>query len=358
MCPNPPFSNTGGLKFAGQLLAFACDSVYWYGNVEEGELLQFRKELAEGKRPQLAEVQTRGVLGYEWELRPEVGLRVEIAPESNLRMGLYIMTGPRWLRGISPDEWESRLRSLLVSWGFSSVGLRLSRVDPSADFLCREGFPKLDVSMICSRAKKRNLYYDGNVPTGLSAGNGSVRFRLYDKLAEVKEEWKYWMHEVWKLTDGIESGETVARAEWQLKRDFLKEFGGIECMADLLERWGDVMRYLLDWFRLAGPEEGHEHKRLDLPVWAWLREELGELGLGVLGVTRGVWKKLPPLDQLRALAVGVMASITCGLGLVEGRSGPVDVVQAVDWLRQGLQGPEWRVKLGDRWKVMNLAAMA
>lgn len=361
LCPeNPPISNTGGAVLAEgekRLLAFSLDSCYWHVAVAAVELQRFKRELAEGDRPQLAELKTRGVLGYEFGIRAESGLLLLFAPESNLGMGIYVEAGPHWLRRFPIAEWEDRLRGVLESWGFSEVVLRLSRVDPCADVLCSSGLPEVGIGDVVSKGRARQVYYEGGSWRGLSVGKGLVRFRLYDKLAQCGDEWRFWMHEVWKLTEGIASGEEVWRFEWQLRRDALKEWG-VDTVSDLISVQGDVMRGLLDWVRFAGAEEGHDNHRPDLPLWAWLRREIGGLQLGVLGVVRGVFLRLPKLDQLKAQAVGLLASITCGLSLVDGMSAPGDVSKALEWVSEGLKGSLWELRLSDRWRAVRVASMA
>lgn len=360
----PPLSNTGGGKLApsqnqsnvipaAKLLAFSLDSVYWYCAVPPADLLAFREQVSVDASA-FGELADRGQFGYDCLLAVSPGLRVLVAPESNLSMGLYLMAGPRWLRSMAPDAWEPAIGALLASWGFAEHGLRLSRLDPAADVLVAGEFPEIDVrGQLVSRARKRSSYYDGASFTGLDVGKGEVRFRYYDKTEQAAEDLEYWAG-VWGQLP--EEGETVARFEWQLRREFLQQFG-IDTVADLLQVQGDVMRYLLDWVRFAGPEQGHDNQRPDLPLWTWLRSAIGGLGLGVVGLLRSPVLRSVNVHRLADQAIGLLVSIACGLALNRGETGPASAKRAVGYVQDALRAVSWSERTAERWGGMRLAAL-
>lgn len=353
---SPPLSNTGGGKFAltARLLVFDADSIYWYVKVSESDLANFKAKLEAGNGPECQLAMYR-LLGYAYQVVPEMGLRVLVAPDSNLAMGLYVIAGPRWLRTRDVSDLEPAISRLLAGWGFDVQEIRLSRVDLAADVLGQGKLPDIDVRQeLVTRARRRTPHYDGADFTGFDCGTGAIRFRLYDKTIEAADDLDFWS-EVWQYRPQW-GAETVARFEWQLRRPFLEEFG-VDTVGELVDRLGDVMRYLLDWVRLAGPSQGHEHERPDLPVWAFIRQAVSGLRLQSLGLVR--WKAPKPVNvaRLAEQAAGVLISMACGLGLNRGLGRPVGQAEAMRYLTGALQACDWAHRADERWQRVQLAAM-
>jgi hypothetical protein len=175
---------------------FHPDSIYWYIRVVEISLLTFRHDFLAGHYPDLASRRCRGWQGYEFGIVVAPDLKVLVAPERHLAMGLRVQAGARWLTEHLPREWESSIRALVESWGIEVQRMVLSRVDLTLDVLSRNGFPQLDVARdFVSKARTRKAYTplgsaDG-VPgryTGYAIGKSDVRIRIYDKIEEATQD--------------------------------------------------------------------------------------------------------------------------------------------------------------------------
>jgi hypothetical protein len=227
-------------------------------------------------------------------------------------------------------EWQivSRL-SELFRLSYEHLNLRLRRVDPRVDF-AGEGldpYCNLD-NLICSARKLRQVYgeFDDQDPcqvadpiedavdpaccygskvrfTGITAGKSDIRARVYDKVSEADpgtlERWR----KVW----GDYEGETVWRWEYQLRGDFLKEFGA-NSMREFLGCLGDIFDYLLRWLRVAEVQARKDRDRSLVPWWAALVDSIKSLDLSRCGVSRSIIKRVANEEVLRRQLIGGFAS--------------------------------------------------
>jgi hypothetical protein len=173
--------------------------------------------------------------------------------------------------------------------------------------------PEFERDQIVSRGRYRQFHYDGDDFTGLTVGKGDVVFRMYDKIAEATahgtvDRWR----DVWSY-----DGSHVSRFEFQLRKDFLKQFG-IERMADLLKRQGDVMEYLCGWLCFAYTQS---RKDVDRPLVAWWQrfvEQVRCLPFECIGAVRQVLPKLPNVRQLVDQTMGLVSSLAAAWAFVDG----------------------------------------
>jgi hypothetical protein len=347
-----------------RLLGYEVDSADWTVFTEPGSLASFRASSNAGYAPPFARYRERGWQGYDFSLVIAPGLRIMVAPATHLDMGLRVLAGPRWLCCHSPNQWEAQVEKLIQNWGVSIRRMRLSRVDLYADVLSRDGFPRLDVDRdFVSRARIRSSYglvAAGRVQTGhftsYAIGQGSIRLRVYDKTAQARAEGDL---DFWKSRWSLDChpDQAVIRLEWQLRRRFLEQFG-VARVADLVQVEGDIMSYLLDWARLAGPPCGKLHQRPDSPLWAWLRTEIARLPLATRGVLRTPPQRQPNVAVLLQQAAGLVVSLAAALGVHRGRDAPVSLEEALEHLGKALEQPHWQERLAERWQRARLTAMA
>jgi len=105
---------------------------------------------------------------------------------------------------------------------------------------------------------------------GVAFGQGDVRLRIYNKVAEIAEKSaKVWFFDLWGRKDD------VWRIEWQVRKAVLRRFG-IRTLADLAERQGDLLRYLAgEHDSLRVPEEDANRSRWPLhPLWVDLQKQV------------------------------------------------------------------------------------
>jgi len=99
--------------------------------------------------------------------------------------------------------------------------LRLKRLDICVDFQGWE--PNLeDFHNFSCRAKKRGVYFEGDIPNYYRFGEKNMLVRIYNKTEELKVSNKSWMNEVWQISNEFDDQIPVWRLEVQLRRDALK----------------------------------------------------------------------------------------------------------------------------------------
>lgn len=262
-------------------------------------------------------VTLKGVNGYRYAVDAAPGLCILVPSEVGMHMGLFAIGGSTFCLSHEPQDYEP----VIDGCAFSLLGLRLpmdayriSRVDPRFDVA--DGRPEFSREELVSRAKRRDIHYDGQELTGATVGKGDILFRVYDKIREAKskgllDRWRA----VWD-----DDAEEVWRYEYQLRGDVLKQFEVVS-MSDLLAKMGDIMEYLFGWLRFA-----HElpRKDVDRPLLWWWQEfvnQVRSLPLGVMGAVRKLLPKKPNVKGLADQLVGVAASWAAAVAFHRGETG-------------------------------------
>ena len=136
--------------------------------------------------------------------------------------------------------------------------VKVRRFDLAVDFQC-EGWVWPAIEDVDTRAKKREVYYEGGAITGMtfSKRRGPLQIVIYDKRREVDvHDKKEWMEGVWATSGAYNEQLPVIRLELRFSRALLKDFG-IETVIDLRNHVGDVVWYAVGgqkpWFRVASP---------------------------------------------------------------------------------------------------------
>jgi hypothetical protein len=346
------------------VLRLHIDTFEYTFKIGSGEL---REKLIELYGCRGREVELGGVrclvrrVGGLWpvEVRTESGVRVQLPEEGFESRRVRVIAGADYCAGLACGSMHSAVVKLLGSvlgLDMSDRDLVMSRVDPALDV--RTSLVEADAlfamvddgEVVVTRGRSQqdfSSYKRCRRRTGFAIGRGDVRLRVYDKREECTKPGKRGKWEVWLERWGLASlpdDETVVRSEWQLKRDFLKQFGA-HTLDDFLARAADVLGYTNgSWFRLAGPPAGKLHKRETLPVWSSVAAAFvsGEWSRGI-GAKRV--KVLPVLDvdALLAQAAGCLRGVAAAVGLRDGNGEVVSSGRAMVALRDHIE------RLPERW---------
>jgi len=217
-----------------RILASGLDALYLSGTTE---LRQTFLALLEARRESAA---NQGNMSVPLGLGPE-GLSVGWGPWGQYRFRLehpnaligltqsanlpQVRIQPRaeFLHAVGPEgviQWCNRFAAEVLA---APTLWQVSRVDLFADIQGWE-VTASDRRQFSARAKARRTYETGDDLTGLQWGAGkSILARIYDKTVEIHNKGTDWWPSVWG--DAYNPTQRVVRAEFQVKRDALREFG-------------------------------------------------------------------------------------------------------------------------------------
>lgn len=163
----------------------------------------------------------------------------------------------------------------MKAWTFQSE--RLSRVDFTFDY--QIDAIDFDEDHFVSQSTKDNQHRKNGKIQTFRFGEGELVLRVYNKIDEIQEKSaKTWFYDLWGCQ------ENVWRIEWQVRKDWLKSFG-IRNFTDLIERQGDLLRYLVnDHTTLCAPTDDTNRSRWPIhPLWQNLQAYVATMdGLGVI----------------------------------------------------------------------------
>ncbi len=190
----------------------------------------------------------------------------------------------------------------------------LSRADLTVDI---QGNPVFNFVNIVSKSRSREEIYKvfstGNDITVYRYGSSPVSLRIYDKTEEIKKSGKTWFYDLW-LNAGWDGVIPVWRVEFQLRRDFLKEYK-IHSFNDLQNGLGDIWRYLTEeWFSLREKvsEDTNKTRWPLLPFWQTVQSLTQNFGT-IAGIDREKIKKAK-LEDLIPQIVGLHTTAGALLG--------------------------------------------
>jgi hypothetical protein len=194
------------------------------------------------------------------------------------------------------------LHDKFLKWA-ASVGFHpyrdesLSRVDFSFDY--HLPIVDFDEDSFVSRSSKDSQYReDGKLQT-FSFGKGDVVLRVYDKVAEIRQQSdKVWFYLLW------EQDENVWRIEWQIRKPVLKRFD-IITFENLKEQQGDLLRYLAaEHDTLRQPNGDSNSSRWPLhPLWKDLQGQIENLNH--LGVDRVYGQNAVLEERMMRMAISI-----------------------------------------------------
>jgi hypothetical protein len=189
-----------------------------------------------------------------------------------------------------------------------SLSGAFSRLDVAVDV---QGFvPTLaDYPNFVCRAKKRELFCQGDELQGMRFGEGDMVFRIYNKTQELPESGKEWFRTVWAQCPGYNPEKDVWRFESQMRREMLKEIG-CTAPADAFARLPRILGTALAWCELRVPD-GVTKTRWPLdPRWEALKEaSFAGQPLPRVRKEGGVANLNRLLDMIKGCTVSVAAQI-------------------------------------------------
>lgn len=177
----------------------------------------------------------------------------------------------------SQGIWRSSVFDLhdrFIDWakgvGFEPYGSEsISRIDYCFDY----SLPEIDFDEDCfvSRSNKDSKHREDGKAQTFTFGKGDVVLRVYDKVAEIKQQSdKAWFFVLWGGVD-----QDVWRIEWQVRKDILLRYG-IKTFNDLYKKLGDLLKYLSEEHdTLRVPNDDSNRSRWPLHhLWEDLQEKI------------------------------------------------------------------------------------
>lgn len=300
-----------------RILSYGIDTIYYHVKVSPEQVSECISRCDDLLSQEDERVSAQANNGYRYTLEAAPGLRILVPSEAGLHMGLYVEGGSVFCLSHDPRDYEP----VIDGAAFSQLGLRvsmdayrLSRVDLRYDVA--DISPEFSKEEIVSRAKRRDMHYQGQEFSGVSVGKSDIVFRLYDKVREATSKG---LLDRWRAVWGDDSPE-VWRFEYQLRGDFLKQFDVVS-MDDLLVRQGDLMEYLFDWLRFAHDQKRKDVDRPLLYWWGDFVKQVRLLPLGAVGAVRRLLPKKPNVKRLADQLVGVAASWAAAVAFVQDEAG-------------------------------------
>jgi len=286
------------------------DSLYisYRGKLKDGFLsnLESKKQLARSTDIQDQGQATLALGGHHFEVKDKGAgvfsyvivdnwFRIQIAGVEKTKIpALYVQISSILLNCLGLDESMRQLRAIVDEMIEGAYEEKISRVDIFIDFMADVGFHDVSVYSWISPARRIHQFWDGNVFTGWSIGQGGdISARLYDKTIEINLSHKEWFKDIWKK-QGWQEGQQIMRLEFEINRLVLSQIG-VLTISDLMTKINDVWKLCTnDWLRLAVDNGDKNRSRwVTAPVWNEIQQVVFNDG-GYKGIKREVDKSRSP----------------------------------------------------------------
>ena len=221
------------------------------------------------------QVKDRGAGRFEFVLQDDRFLiKVRGARGKALPLA-FVQTRSEFLASVGPVHATDAARRVVELLGVIEAEPTVSRIDLTADFTSSMAMDSWDRSAWITRAEHRHAHAMGDNFSGWSIGlTGPVGFGLYDKLLEVvTRSKKTYLFPLWQQR-GWFPGDQVWRAEFQLRRPVLAQFG-LTTLPETLKAIPSLWQYLTsEWLRLAVtmPEDENRARWPVHPFWERLQQ--------------------------------------------------------------------------------------
>lgn len=217
-----------------------------------------------------------GIPRYKWGLEHD-GIRIYYSDSEDLKPNCYIRFSSEYIQRVGYHRAYARCCGLLKSVGVHRPGrgLKLSQIDLAFDFQSDLSLyldnPKYHVTTrlqnTVSRHEADNLVWR---LWGVGASRG-YKVRCYDKLQEShsvagKEYW----HQVW-INQGFTLDAPVWRVEYEMHRDFLKEWK-IERLSHFLNSQLSIQKRLFDLWSIKNRDNSNVNRCSHVPEFQYLIE--------------------------------------------------------------------------------------
>lgn len=232
--------------------------------------------------------------------------RIGFSPKGKIP-AIRVQPRAEFLHGAGVEFVVEWARSLLESV-CGPVLFQVSRLDLFADFqgLSVSGDGRHE--FVC-RADVRHLYEDGELFNGLQFGSrssGTIFARIYDKTIEsAKTGSAYWL-DVWG--ERYEPGLAVARVEFELHREVLRQFG-VSTPEEVLGVSGSLWHYLThDWLTHRTPTVDETKSRWPVSD-QWRAVQRAGMSERAVGIARAYGaKQSGVLENMMPSLVGQLAN--------------------------------------------------
>jgi hypothetical protein len=282
---------------------------------------------------------------YRYKVAVADGVDLLVPPQGRAYMGVMVHAGARaCLSSADLQGAACEVLSWLLPDDDLAARLSISRIDGCLDVLMTER----DFQLMCgqvarksvvvvTRGRSRVPYLDCDRYTGFAVGKGEVHLRVYDKGLKAGKDgtWGMWSEVYAPGVEGyrVPDGYVLARFEWQLRRNFLKQiqtpdgrFSALT-LAGFRQSAPMIFEYLCEhWFSLRGPARGGKHERPMLSVWKAVTAGFVDAPWSELSteVKRVVGRAVGgDVDKLVGQSVGCLATAAAVLGHHSGADGPV-----------------------------------
>ena len=181
----------------------------------------------------------------------------------------YVQVGSELLTRAGLDRATGTLNLLMEMISGEIKEPTISRVDLCVDFVLSDDLGRYPSDHFTCLADKMNLYHCMGELTGYQFGTrGRISARLYDKTLEIKQQsHKDYLYPIWK-EQGWDGKSKVWRLEFELRKDFLKDFGILD-RNDLKEHMNSIWQYCTtSWLQVKQPNPNDSRKER-WPVHPW-----------------------------------------------------------------------------------------
>ncbi|PKN40513.1 MAG: hypothetical protein CVU60_15310 [Deltaproteobacteria bacterium HGW-Deltaproteobacteria-18] len=221
-----------------------------------------------------------GIPRYKWGLEHD-GIRIYYSDSEVLKPNCFIRFSSEYIQRVGYQKAYARCCGLLKSFGVHRPGrgLKLSQIDLAFDFqsdLSRY----LDNPAYHVKTRLQNTV-SRNEAEGLVwrlwgvGGSRGYKVRVYDKRQEAsavvgKEYW----HEVW-TNQGFTLEEPIWRIEYEMHRDFLKEWK-IERLSQFLNAQQSIQKRLFDLWSIKIRDDSNVSRCSNVPEYEYLIEHFSQ----------------------------------------------------------------------------------
>jgi len=157
--------------------------------------------------------------------------------------------------------------------------------------------------LVVTRARKKQIYYDGNEITGFNFGfGGDISCRIYNKSLKSKEKKIKWRPVIWNNNGYSKNMGDVWRIEFQLKREILKQFN-VNSPDEVFYSLNSIWKYCThEWFSVRIKGTDNTKSRWIIEKWWNLLSELEFNSFG-----KEVVRKIHKDTQFEKIIDGLLA---------------------------------------------------
>lgn len=222
-----------------------------------------------------------GIPRYKWGIQYD-GIRIYYSDSEVLKPNCFIRFSSEYIQRVGYQRAYARCCGLLKSFGVHRPGrgLKLSQIDLAFDFQTdlsryldnRDYHVKTRLQNSISRHEKaKNLVWR---LWGVGGSRG-YKVRVYDKRQESQEvEGKEYWHAVWE-SQGFSLDEPIWRLEYEMHRDFLKEWQ-INRFSQFLNAQRSIQKRLFELWSIKVRDDSNVSRCSNVPEFEYLIEHFSQ----------------------------------------------------------------------------------